>query len=367
MRRFVPHGRRVLLTGAAIAVLAAVAGGIAYSAIPSGGVIQGCYSNRNGTLHVIDVAAGDRCARSETALAWNQTGPVGPQGAAGAVGPRGPAGAAGPQGLQGLIGPTGPRGLTGPAGLAGAAGLQGIPGLIGPPGLQGPIGLRGSPGAPGPQGATGATGAAGPAGLPGLTGATGPNGSQGIPGLIGPPGETGSIGPQGLPGIDGATGTPGPQGPPGDVGPAGPTGDTGPAGPPAPAGSGSGSGSDAFAARDPGPTTVTDTPNDVVTTSSLPAGHYILNAKASFRNTPAGSSTTLTCVLHGDGVTIDSATVDSVDGGQTVTLLGVATFSDAATVGLRCSTSTGSVLVSDMQLVVLSVSSITINDPGVGF
>ena len=111
---------------------------------------------------------------------------------------------------------------------------------------------------------------------------------------------------------------------------------------------------------------MTDTPNDVVTTSSLPAGHYILSAKASFRNTPAGSSTTLTCVLHGGGVTIDSATVDSADGGQTVTLLGVATFSDAATVGLRCSTSSGSVLVSDMQLVVMSVSSITINDPGVG-
>ena len=86
MRRFVPHGRRVLLTGAAIAVLAAMVGGIAYSAIPSGGVIQGCYSNRNGTLHVIDVAAGARCARNETALAWNQAGRVGPQGA---VGPRG--------------------------------------------------------------------------------------------------------------------------------------------------------------------------------------------------------------------------------------------------------------------------------------
>jgi Collagen triple helix repeat (20 copies) len=358
MRRFVPHGRRVLLTGAAIAVLAAVVGGIAYSAIPSGGVIQGCYSNRNGTLHVIDVAAGERCARNETALAWSQTGPVGPQGGAGQrgpAGPAGPAGAAGPQGLQGLIGPTGLRGLTGPAG---AAGPQGIQGLIGPPGLQGVIGLQGLPGAAGSQGATGATGAAGPAG------------PQGIPGLIGPPGETGSIGPQGLPGIDGATGTPGPQGPPGDVGPAGPkgdTGDAGPQGPPGPTGSGSGSGSDAFAARDPGPTTVTDTPNDVVTTSSLPAGHYILSAKASFRNASAGSSTTLTCVLHGGGVTIDSATVDSADGSQTVALLGVATFSDATTVGLRCSTSTGSVLVSDMELVAMSVSSLTINDPGVGF
>jgi hypothetical protein len=71
--------------------------------------------------------------------------------------------------------------------------------------------------------------------------------------------------------------------------------------------------------------------------------------------------------LHGGGVTFDSATVDSADGSQTVALLGVATFSDSTTVGLRCSTSTGSVLVSDIQLVAMSVSSITINDPGVGF
>jgi hypothetical protein len=109
---------------------------------------------------------------------------------------------------------------------------------------------------------------------------------------------------------------------------------------------------------------VTDAAGDVVTTDQLPGGNYIVSAKASFRNATAGASTTLTCVLQGGGLTIDSATVDSTDGSQTIALLGVANFGGTTTVVLTCSTSTGgAVAVSDVEVVAMSVVSIDINDP----
>lgn len=341
MRRFVPHGRRVLLTGAATAAIAATVGGIAYSAIPSGGVIHACYSNRTGTLHVIDTTAGAKCGKAETALAWDQhgtAGPPGPQGATGprgASGPQGSPGAAGARGPAGLIGPAGAIGPQGPAGPAGAAGPQGLPGLIGAPGLPGPIGPSGAPGADGQQGVTG------PAGAAGLQGTQGAKGDSGDTGPAGAKGDTGDTGP------------------------------TGPQGPPGPTGSGSGAGTDAYAARDPGPTTVTDTAGDVLTTNAMPDGHYIVTAKASFRNASPGSSTALVCVLHGTGagdVEIDSTTVATSDSSQIVALLGFATFSDTTTVGIRCSTtSSAGVVLKDIKLVAMSVSSLSVNDPGVGF
>src|SRR6266487_7160353 len=63
-----------------LVVAAAVAGGVAYAAIPdSGGVIHGCYGSTTGALRVIDDTKAT-CGPAEKALSWNRTGP---QGAAG--------------------------------------------------------------------------------------------------------------------------------------------------------------------------------------------------------------------------------------------------------------------------------------------
>src|SRR4051794_13125983 len=67
--------------------LAVALGGVAVAAIPSSdGVIHGCYKQHKGQLRVVDAASGQHCRRSEVALAWNQQGPAGPQGAAGQSG-----------------------------------------------------------------------------------------------------------------------------------------------------------------------------------------------------------------------------------------------------------------------------------------
>src|SRR4026209_2617595 len=63
-------------------------------------VIHGCRAG-NGTLREITTGS---CAKTETIVHWNITGPAGPAGAAGAQGPQGlpgEAGAQGPQGIQG--------------------------------------------------------------------------------------------------------------------------------------------------------------------------------------------------------------------------------------------------------------------------
>ena len=65
-------GRTQLLAAAAGAIAAtALAGGIAWAAIPEGGVIQGCYNENNGQLRVVDAATD--CGPSELGLSWNQT------------------------------------------------------------------------------------------------------------------------------------------------------------------------------------------------------------------------------------------------------------------------------------------------------
>lgn len=138
---------RGLWVGVIVGVTVASGVGIAFGAIPdSGGAIHGCYLS-NGTLRVVDTAAG--CKSNETVLSWNQAGPAGqqgPTGSKGATGARGPTGAKGATGTQGL---PGLRGATGATGLRGPTGTQGLPGTKGPTGLQG---------------ATGPTGRTGPAG-----------------------------------------------------------------------------------------------------------------------------------------------------------------------------------------------------------
>jgi hypothetical protein len=74
--------KKKLLALAFVAVT--VAAGAAYATIPdAGGVIHGCYLNKDGTLRVIDPSAGGACATKETAIAWNQQGQPGPAGVVG--------------------------------------------------------------------------------------------------------------------------------------------------------------------------------------------------------------------------------------------------------------------------------------------
>ena len=111
-------------SAAVAGLLVLMSGGVAHAAIPDvGGIIHGCYAKKEGSLRVIDPAAGQSCdAKKEVPLNWNQTGPTGPQGA---VGPMGPQGAVGAMGPQGAVGPTGPQGAVGPDRAAGAGRFDG--------------------------------------------------------------------------------------------------------------------------------------------------------------------------------------------------------------------------------------------------
>jgi len=127
------------------------------------------------------------------------------------------------------------------------------------------------------QGPTGPTGPAGPAGVKGDTCATGPTGPAGPAGAKG---DTGATGPAGMAG---------PVGPVGPAGPGGPQGTTGPAGPAGPAGAGAAG----YSMRVSGPVDVWwycsgGGPCNVYSSVAwldLPAGKYLVSAKAWFRNT----------------------------------------------------------------------------------
>jgi hypothetical protein len=118
-----PRARAALGVAVGAIVGGGVAGGIAYAVTPdAGGVIHACYSKLGGGLRVINSG---HCTVLETALDWNQIGPVGP---------------AGPQGPQGSQGPKGDPGTNGRDGQGGADGAPGSTGPQGPPGVPGPPG-----------------------------------------------------------------------------------------------------------------------------------------------------------------------------------------------------------------------------------
>jgi hypothetical protein len=97
----------------ALGVSLVLVGGAAWASIPdSGGVIHGCYlttgpPQARGAVRVIDTEAGQTCASGEVAISWNQEGPQGATGPAGADGATGPAGATGATGPEGPAGPSG--------------------------------------------------------------------------------------------------------------------------------------------------------------------------------------------------------------------------------------------------------------------
>jgi hypothetical protein len=100
-----------------------VTAGVALATIPSGNVIDACYSRSGGSLRVIDATV-TKCAKTETSLAWNVQGPKGDKGDVGAPGPVGPSGPAGPVGPAGPAGVKGDPGDQGPAGPAGPSVLS---------------------------------------------------------------------------------------------------------------------------------------------------------------------------------------------------------------------------------------------------
>ena len=115
---------RLVRTKAALVVLALVlvsviVGGVVYAVgtIPSSdGTIHACFLShandleRQGNLRIVSDPS--KCKDTETAISWNQAGPQGSQGPAGAQGvpgPAGPQGSQGPAGAQGVPGPPAPE------------------------------------------------------------------------------------------------------------------------------------------------------------------------------------------------------------------------------------------------------------------
>lgn len=122
-----PSARKYRISAAVIGVgIIAASSSAATAAVVQNNTISGCYSTKSGALRVIDTAA-HGCAKGETSISWNQTGPQGPAGEAGPHGDKGDAGsvgAPGPAGAMGLPGPEGPIGPPGPQGPTGS--LDGI-------------------------------------------------------------------------------------------------------------------------------------------------------------------------------------------------------------------------------------------------
>jgi hypothetical protein len=83
------HPASILLT----VVIAAVTTSLLISYAQSSNTIQGCFDNKTGVLRKVN--APTDCSQKETAISWNITGPVGPQGDPG------------PQGVPGTQGPAG--------------------------------------------------------------------------------------------------------------------------------------------------------------------------------------------------------------------------------------------------------------------
>jgi hypothetical protein len=99
--------RRRLLVVASAVVVAAIAAGLAYAAIPDAhGLIHACYSPNgstatNGTqLNIVDADRAS-CSKGQQAISWNQTGPAGRDGRDGLDGAKGDKGDKGDPGVPG--------------------------------------------------------------------------------------------------------------------------------------------------------------------------------------------------------------------------------------------------------------------------
>lgn len=88
----------------------------ARSGSAQGATLSACYVPASGTVYRVAVASAppDCVSPVHVRFSWNEQGPIGLTGAAGA---QGPAGATGPQGLTGSSGPQGPQGTPGVSGF----------------------------------------------------------------------------------------------------------------------------------------------------------------------------------------------------------------------------------------------------------
>jgi hypothetical protein len=110
MKRF--FGLRGSRLAIATAAIFAVAGGIAYAAIPdAGGVYHACLS-KNGSLRIVDPNT-DQCRANETAITFNQKGEKGDPGSPGTNGTNGTDGTDGAPGWPGADGKDGTNGTNG--------------------------------------------------------------------------------------------------------------------------------------------------------------------------------------------------------------------------------------------------------------
>ncbi len=129
---------------AASAAVGAGALGASAAGAATSSKIYACYSTKTDALTYLDYPKVTTCARGETRISWNASGP---QGAKGAKGAQGSAGSQGLKGAQGSIGVQGPQGAQASAGSQGTQGHQGA---------QGAQGAQASAGSQGAQGAQGA-------------------------------------------------------------------------------------------------------------------------------------------------------------------------------------------------------------------
>ena len=173
----------------------------------------------------------------------------------------------------------------------------------------------------------GAMGPAGPAGADGLRGATGSAGTNGVDGA---PGATGATGPAGINGATGATGS---------------TGATGPA---------------AVGSFDPYHLELTNAalPADTQTTLitlDIPAGTYMVTAKANLTSNHAGGSNFMQCAVWFDGVSaVDEAQVDlCFNETANVSMAAVAELTDTS--DRRCTSTDGNGNTNNLKLIAVPV------------
>jgi hypothetical protein len=130
-------------------VLAAGGGGYALGAGTGDQVITACFDPASGSVPQ-KIIAGTDCGPGQSALSWNQIGPLGPTGS---QGPAGPAGAGGPAGaaapvdrtiVAAIDGSTGPPGQPGSfvVNLELSPGTYELDGTVGFGGFKGVVGCR---------------------------------------------------------------------------------------------------------------------------------------------------------------------------------------------------------------------------------
>ena len=161
---FVVRGRRVALASVAIF---AIAGGIAYAAIPDAGTgaYHACLVKGNGMVRIIDPAQ-ETCRPNETAITFGAKGDQGIQGIQGPAGSNGTNGTNGSNGVSPTVAqlrsgdehcPAGGAAITDAAGVtayvcSGANGRDGTNGTNGTNGIDGTNGTNGTNGSNGVDG-----------------------------------------------------------------------------------------------------------------------------------------------------------------------------------------------------------------------